>query len=937
MARKKSAGTTQAPDPPNAPARTAGARRRVLKVTGTPAPAEAAGTRAKRLRRARAEPAPGYDAAPRRASGPRALIIAEKPSVAREIAKALGGFRFTGGHAESDRFVLAWAIGHLLEFEPPDAIRPELARRWSCEHLPVIPEEFRLVPRTERGRGRTRRRRRGAASATSATGGAATAGAAGGGGGAQLKLLGRLLRDPSVTSLVNACDAGREGERIFRTITEHFGVVKPMRRLWVNAMTREALRSAFDRLLPGESKDDLARAAACRAEADWLIGMNGTMAFTARLQGRSARSRGAASVYSLGRVQTPTLALVVDRELEIRAFRAVPYWEVETDFRQDEAAYLGRWFDPNAEEGKDPYRIGSREAADAIAARIEGREGTASDESKRVTLRPPLLFDLTSLQAEANRRFRLPAKATLAALEKLYLAGHISYPRTGCRYLASADTGTVSNIVEALRGGAAYASLAAGIDRRRLSPANRRLFNDAEVKKEDHTAIVPTAQPPAHVPEGIGGRLYDLVVRAFLAALYPDAVSDEVTRTTVVGEDRFRSRGRILRVAGWRAVYGATADEAGAALPEIDTARPVAVAETRVLDLETKSPARFSEATLLKAMETAGRVIDDEELREAMKERGLGTPATRAETLEKLFEKGYMERMSGGKEIAATGKGVEFVEVLRRLELPELTRAELTGDWEHKLRLMERGEYARERFMTEIRGLAERVVARACGASFEEIFPAVHDLPGCPRCGDRLTATPRTYACARTREPECPVEIPRVIAGRPLDAEEIRTLLTSGRTSPLDGFRSARGRLFTAALALRPEGGVDLIWDGKERDEPSTTPVSEEPVGACRVCSGDVLAYENAYRCGACGFSFPRTLLGVSIPAEEMKRLLAGEKTELLTMTSRKTGRPFQAWLTLSKKGKLAFEFPPREGGASGARTFRRRRTTRRRAKAPAR
>jgi DNA topoisomerase-3 len=840
-------------------------------------------------------------------AGGRTLIVAEKPSVAREIARALGGFRFADGYAESPEYLLTWAVGHLLEFEPPEVLRPELARRWRCESLPVLPESFRLVPRQERG---------GAAQAARGAKGGAGRGRAGAGG-TQLRIVGSLLEDSGVACVINACDAGREGERIFRTLTEHFRSVAPTRRLWVNAMTHQALRDGFARLVPGESKDDLARAAACRSEADWLVGMNGTMAFTARLKGRSS-ARGAASVYSLGRVQTPTLALVVDRDLAIRAFRPESYWEVEAAFRQDRSEYKGRWFDPSVREVKDgpsPHRIASREEAEAIVARVSGREGRVEEESRRVTHRPPLLFDLTSLQAEANRRFHLSPKTTLETLEKLYLAGRISYPRTGCRYLASADAGLVARIVQAL-GRGPYASFVAGVEPSRLEPSNRRLFNDAEVKKEDHTAIVPTEQIPAQEPDGIAGRLYDVVARSLLAALHPDAVSDEVTRTTIVGADCFRSRGRVLRVAGWRAVHGASADEEGAALPPVDVARPVDPAGTEILDLETRPPARYSEATLLKAMETAGREIDEEDLREAMKERGLGTPATRAEILDKLFQKSYLERDPRGRELSATAKGVEFIEILRRLDLPELTRAELTGEWEHKLRLMERGAYERARFMAEIREMTVRMVSRACGASLEEFFPAVRDLPACPRCGDELTATPRTYACKRGRDPECPFFLPRIIAGRPLSAAEIGALVQDGSVGPLDGFRSAKGNTFSAEVAVKSEGGVELRWERRSEPSERGDPVDAAPVGRCPVCGGDVLVYEGAYRCSSagCRFSVPESLLGSPLPPEQMRKLLAGERTDLLTMQSRKTGRMFQTWLRLGKGGKLAFEFPPRPG-----------------------
>ncbi len=721
------------------------------------------------------------------------LIIAEKPSAARAIAEALGGFSRREGYLESDRYRLSWAIGHLVEQKAPEEYDPRW-KRWSLESLPILPERFglKVVAKTKR----------------------------------QFQVLAKLARQ--APELINACDAGREGELIFRYICEMAGVQAPVRRLWVSALTREAIRKAFADLRPQSEYDRLYQSALCRARGDWLVGMNATRAFTVKW----------GELLSVGRVQTPTLALLVRREREIAAFVPEDYWEVHADFRTADGkrTYRGKWFGPDGD------RLKKREEAEAIAARVQAQPGTVeSVTEKPVTEKPPQLFDLTALQREANRRFGLTAAATLKAAQSLYEAKLITYPRTDSRYLSRDLVRTLPGVLRALSGQPDFAQAAAGADLKRVHPGNFRVVNDAKVT--DHHAIIPTAERPTKLG-AVEAKIYGLIARRFLAQFYPEARYMETEVITRVGPhpDRFRSRGRRVLQEGWRTVEpppaparkrrsdGDDEQEQSGPLPPLTQGEAVIADQTEVKEKQTRPPRRYTEASLLAAMESAGRAIDDEELREAMKGRGLGTPATRAAIIERLKEVGYITREK--KHLVPTPKGHRLVELSEAAGAQVLLSAELTGEWEKRIADIQGGSYDPDRFMAEIRELTVHLVELARKAPATS-GPSEGKTPGeepgrsgaeaaytegpasdasqqptagaCPLCGRPVIRGGRDWRCETEG---CPLRIPTWLCGKLIDAGVAGQLLTQGRTALIRGFRSPRtGRSFSAYLVLR-EGSV---------------------------------------------------------------------------------------------------------------------------------
>lgn len=740
-----------------------------------------------------------------RSAGSKPLIIAEKPSAARAIAEALGGFSRQNGYLESDRYLLSWALGHLVEQQSPEEYSSRW-KRWSLESLPILPEAFglKVVSKTR----------------------------------AQFEVLARLAR--TAPELINACDAGREGELIFRYICQAAGVDRPARRLWVSSLTREAIRQAFADLRPQVDYDRLYQSALCRSQGDWLVGMNATRAFTVRW----------GDLLSVGRVQTPTLALVVRREREIESFVPETYWEVVAQFALDgRRSYQGKWFGP---EGQT--RLG-REAAEQVAKRAQGRPAQVeSAEEKTVSDRPPQLYDLTSLQREANRRYGLTAAATLKAAQSLYEDKLITYPRTDSRHLTRDLVRTLPGVLQAVGLQPAYQSLAAGADVGRVHPGNRRVVDDARVT--DHHAILPTREGPRDL-SGPRAKVYDLVVRRFLAQFYPDArylESEVVTRVdsggaaspgpAPAGPDRFRSRGRRQLEQGWRAVEpepatrqkerGGDEDEPQA-LPALLAGDPAEVTGAEALERTTQPPRRYTEATLLSAMEFAGKELDDEALREAMKGHGLGTPATRAAIIERLKDVGYMRLEK--KSLVPTPKGRHLVNLAEAAGVQVLLSPELTGDWERRIADIQAGSYEPDRFMQEVRDLAVQVVDRvrqargtagqgaaaagqlaaAAGeaAAAGGAPAAVDGAPGasngqsqptagrCPRCGSEVRKDSRGWTCGT----EGCVRIPRYLCGKVIDAALAGSLLTRGRTPLITGFKSPRtGKSFSSYLVLAEDG-----------------------------------------------------------------------------------------------------------------------------------
>ncbi len=804
------------------------------------------------------------------------LIIAEKPSVAGDIARALGGFTRKGEYFESAHYVLASAVGHLLELVVPEKYDVKKGK-WSFAKLPLIPPHFDLAP-IERSESR-------------------------------LNLLLRLLKRKEVTGLVNACDAGREGELIFRYIAQYARTRKPIERLWLQSMTPSAIREGFAALRRDRELLPLADAAKSRSEADWLVGINGTRAMTA-----FNSKEGGFYLTTVGRVQTPTLAILVEREERIRAFQPRDYWEVHARFGARAGEYAGRWFDPGFGKTDDPERKAERlwkaAQAEAIAAACAGKAGTAAEETKPSTQAAPLLYDLTSLQREANGRFGFSAKGTLALAQALYERHKVlTYPRTDSRALPEDYLSTVKKTIDALAGRKQYASFAGQVLKSGWIKPNRRIFDNRKIS--DHFAIIPTLQAPGHLSEA-EAKLYDLVVRRFLAAFFPSAEYLQTTRITRVGEAQFRTEGRVLQVPGWLAVYGKTIQEESANLPAIAQGEKVKTLEVAATAHQTRPPARFTEATLLSAMEGAGKLVEDDELREAMGAKGLGTPATRAAIIEGLINEKYVERL--GRELRPTWKAFRLMFALKAFEVDEITSPELTGDWEFKLKQMEQGKLARQKFMDHIEKVTRDLVQRVkAGAIPDQAFATV--AAPCPKCGGTIQETYRKFQCQ-----SCDFYIWPVLLGRDWSPEEVAELVTQRYIGPLSGFRSRQGRPFSAGLRLTDEYRIEFDF-GQPAEQGAEAPDfgAQEPLGACPKCGGRVFEHGVSYVCErsvgpqrSCDFRSGRMILQQPVERTQMRKLLATGRTDLLTSFVSRKGRKFKAFLLKQPDGKIGFEFMAR-------------------------
>lgn len=750
------------------------------------------------------------------------LVIAEKPSVANDITRALGGFTRHNDYFESDDLIVSSAVGHLLELVVPEGFEVKRGK-WSFNNLPVVPPHFDLQPiaRSEE----------------------------------RLKLLTKLLKRKDVSALVNACDAGREGELIFRYIVQYCKAKHPIRRLWLQSMTPAAIRDGFEALRSNDEMLPLADAAKCRSEADWLIGINGTRAMTA-----FNSKEGGFYKTTVGRVQTPTLAVLIEREEKIRAFKARDYWEVHARFGAKAGEYPGRWFDPAFRKDDDPERraerIWTRTAAEDVAAACVNKTGTVTEESKPTTQLSPLLFDLTSLQREANARFGFSAKSTLGLAQALYEKHKVlTYPRTDARALPEDYLGTVRETLALLGGTTDKPGRGAKSARKKIEDApvspysefasdiltnswvrpNKRIFDNSKIS--DHFAIIPTLQLPKALSEP-EQKLYDLVVRRFLAVFYPAAEHLQTTRITLVEGHHFKSEGKVLQKPGWLKVYGKEAQSEDAQLAAVEPGERPPVLEVLPKAERTRPPARYSEATLLSAMEGAGKLIEDEELRAAMDAKGLGTPATRAAIIEGLIAEEYVLRQ--GRELVPTPKAFSLMFALRHFGVNELTSPELTGDWEFKLKQMELGRLPRSEFMDHITAVTQDLVARIKNGDIPDTAFATVDAP-CPKCGGVVQENYRKFQCQA-----CDFSMWKVVSGREWAPEEVGQLIRSRRIGPLTGFRSRQGRPFAASMRLNDEQRVEFDFGNGDGGTADAKPdfSTQEALGVCPKCSANV--YEHS-------------------------------------------------------------------------------------------
>ena len=853
----------------------------------------------------------------------KSLIIAEKPSVAQDIVRALtpasGKFEKHDDHFENDHYVVTSAVGHLVEIKAPEEFDVKRGK-WSFAHLPVIPPHFDLAP-IDKAKSR-------------------------------LNAVVKQIRRKDVTALINACDAGREGELIFRLILQYAQPAgkggaasaargkldKPVRRLWLQSMTPAAIRDGFEHLRSDQQMLPLADAARCRSEADWLVGINGTRAMTA------FNSRdGGFFLTTVGRVQTPTLSVVVEREEKIRKHVSRDYWEVRATFDAEAGQYDGKWFDPKFKKDDDAERRADRvwdlRDAQAIADAVRGQPAVVTEEAKPSTQSSPLLYDLTTLQREANSRFGFSAKTTLSLAQALYEKHKVlTYPRTDSRALPEDYVDVVKQTMKMI----AIEDLPGPL--RELAPhakkaladgyvkPNKRVFDNAKVS--DHFAIVPTLLAPKSLNE-IEAKLYDMVVKRFLAVFYPPAefmVTTRISAVTNAGQEhKFQTNGKVLVKPGWLAVYGKEAQEDDANLVAVQQGETVHTEDVVVNALKTKPPARYTEATLLGAMEGAGKLIDDDELREAMQEKGLGTPATRSSIIEGLIYEKYMHR--DGRELVPTAKAFQLMTLLRGLAVEELTKPELTGNWEYQLAQMEHGKLSRESFMAEIAAMTERIVRKAKEYDRDTVPGDYATLATpCPNCGGVVKENYRRFSCTGKAGAEegCGFSMSKIPGGRAFETAEAEAFLRDKKIGPLEGFRSKAGWPFTAELRLAFDDEIanwklefDFGDDAKKEGE-SGEPVdfsAQHSLGACPKCQGHVYEHGTSYVCehsvGAnvtCDFKSGKIILQQPVPREQMTKLLAEGKTALLeNFVSNKTRRKFKAFLAWDKKeGKVGFEFEPR-------------------------
>ena len=817
----------------------------------------------------------------------KALIIAEKPSVATDIARVLKAPRDKSkDFFENDEYIVSSAVGHLLELiVPPDQ---DIKRgKWTFDKLPHIPTFFDLQPIAKSE--------------------------------SRLKVLLRLIKRDEVTSFINACDAGREGELIFRYIIQYARIKHPKKtagktvsRLWLQSMTPDAIRNGFSKLRSDDAMMPLANAASCRSEADWLIGINGTRAMTAF----NSKS-GGFYLTPVGRVQTPTLAVVVDREKIIRNFDPRDYWEVQARFQVQSGEYTGRWIDEEFKKDPDDAhkraeRIWEHAKAQGIKEKCEKQSGEVTEKSKPSKQAAPALFDLTTLQREANARFGFSARNTLAIAQALYERHKIlTYPRTDSRCLPEDYVSSVKQTIEALNQANYKGSAGDILKNNWIQAGNKKIFNNSKIS--DHFAIIPTLKAAPSTLKEQELKVYDLVVKRFLAVFHPSAEFLVTTRITRVEGQPFKTDGKVLVKPGWLSVYGREQqnDDTGHLVP-VAEGESVKISEITVDSKATRPPARYTEATLLSAMEHAGKRVDDEELAEAMIEKGLGTPATRASIIEELIRHKYMVREQ--RELIPTAQAFSLITLLTALNVDALSKPELTGEWEFKLKEIERGNFDRESFMNDIRSMTDKIVTATKAYDGDTVPGDYGQLEAaCPKCeGGVIKETYKRFHC---KSEECDFSFWKIMGGRQFELAEADELVSNRRIGPLDGFRSKMGRAFSAELKLTDDQKVEFDF-GNDDDEEEVDFTGQVSIGSCPKCKAMVYEHGRSYVCEKntgkerqCTFRTGKLILKRDIEKEQVIKLLKDGKTDLIPNFISKKGRPFKAFLILKPDGDVGFEF----------------------------
>ncbi|MDA9719314.1 DNA topoisomerase III [Betaproteobacteria bacterium] len=807
----------------------------------------------------------------------KSLVIAEKPSVASDIAKALGGFKKVKDVYEREDMVITSAVGHLLKMVVPE--KHDIKRgKWSLTKLPHLPPKFTLEPfeKTE----------------------------------SRLKTIVRQIKRKDVDLLINACDAAREGELIFRHIVEYTKSKHKIKRLWLQSMTPEAIRTGFNNLKSDDDLIPLSNAAKCRSEADWLVGINSTRAFTAfnSLDGGFYKT-------PVGRVKTPTLAMVVRREDEINKFVSDPFFEINVNFATKKGKYKGKYFDKNFKKDKENQklkdsRIWNRDVALEIIKEISGQEAVALDETKTLSQSPPTLFDLTSLQREANNKFGFSAKNTVGLAQALYDKHKlITYPRTDSKFLPEDYVATVKETISSLRAFSNYQDYCSDALKLNLISDKHKVFNDKKVS--DHFAIIPTgvAHKKLSEPEL---KLFDLITKRFLGIFFPPAKYLNTKRITSVKNYTFKTEGKVLVEPGWQKLYMDSTAIFKESLIALDENEKVVCENISLEELETKPPAHYTEATLLSAMETAGKLVEDEVQREAMVEKGIGTPATRAGIIEELIKDNYLIR--DGRDLLVSHSSIRLMQLLNGLDIKELSRADLTGEWEYKLKEIECGKIDKNSFLKEIKTMVSNIVEKT--KSFDsKTIPGDYSVLAvpCPKCNGLVNETYKRYACA-----SCDFSISKTPGARFLSVSEAETFIKEKKLGPLEGFRSKRGFLFAGTIVLTDD--YKLNFDFESADDDNLEELKYEKndiIGACPKCSGDVVIHKTSYTCSntvgknkSCNFRSGLTILQQTISIEQMTKLLNGGRTDLLdSFVSSRTRRKFKAFLILKDDKSIGFEF----------------------------
>ena len=824
----------------------------------------------------------------------KSLIIAEKPSVAGDLANALGKVPKKGEHYENDKYVISSAVGHLVELEMPEDIDKKKYGFWRLETLPIIPEKFGLKP---------------IASSKS-----------------RYDQLKKLLARKDIDQVINACDAGREGELIFAYLYQLTKSKLPVKRAWMQTMTTGGIREAFENLRDGKEMAGLADAARSRSESDWLIGINGTRAITKRMFG----SRGK-NVASVGRVQTPTLAILFGRELEIRDFKSRPFWRVTATFEIGKGTYEGVYQRANFKKSPDDEhdridRLWEKKLAEAVVSAGQGQPlAKVTEEKKASSQASPRLYDLTTLQREANNRFGISARRTLQIAQALYERHKvITYPRTDSRALPEDYVATVRETLGSLTGELSKHGSTA-LDQGWVRP-NKRIFNNAQIS--DHFAIIPTSTEPKNLDE-LEGKVYDMIARRFVAAFFPSAEFDVTTRiSTVAPAHAFKTEGKVLTAPGWLAVYGkSTVDDGSADAKALPALTPDDHAQAKTIAVElhdesTKPPPRYTEATLLSAMEGAGKLVDDESMAEAMKERGLGTPATRADTIDGLINQKYVERNQ--RELVPTTKAESLLQFLAAVKADALTKPDMTGEWEHKLRQMEHGKFQRDAFMKEIVDVTKGIVERTKNFEEDETNSRETDIIS-PTDQKAMVETLRGY-----KSQDGTLMIYKVMSGRKLEEEEVRQLVAEGEIGPLDGFVSSKtGNRFPSKIKIvddekKPGLKKAELDFGNKIDVNELTPFWTDPKTGAELCEAPT-SYVLRERDGDGWketFKVGRLMCQKPVTRENAIQLVESGKTNLIEGFISKKGRPFDAFL-VKHAAKFSWEFPPRKpregAGKNGA------------------